>query len=326
MVLALTLLVNSSVFAAEFYRVNKGTKEIIEEFGLCKTIENNSSHDLFVPTKTKDEFSAFLTHTPNGIAVSSCCPDGYIRVPAIEPYTIRSFCVAKYEMKNVGGVATSKAEGAPWVNITRDEARAKCATLGTGYSLITNAQWQTIARNIEQVAANWSGRAVGSGALNRGHSDSSPNSSLPASTDDDQACHQTGQTCSSTTWHSQKRTHVLLNGEVIWDFSGNVAEWIYENASDLALSFNLRLYAGWFEYPQLTAEDRNLFGPSNSSWNSTQGIGLLYSAGTANGAILRGGGYTTTQEGSTGIYYANLNYSPLTVHQYFGFRCVFNPE
>lgn len=61
----------------------------------------------------------------------------------------------------------------------------------TGYSLITNAQWQTIARNIEQVSANWSGGSVGAGSLNRGHSDSAPNNALAASTDDD-PCYDTG--------------------------------------------------------------------------------------------------------------------------------------
>ena len=42
-----------------------------------------------------------------------------------------------------------------------------------GAQLITNDQWMTIATNIANQASNWSGNSVGSGALNRGHSDGS---------------------------------------------------------------------------------------------------------------------------------------------------------
>jgi hypothetical protein len=97
--------------------------------------------------------------------------------------------------------------------------------------LITNAEWQTLARNIELVAVNWSSGTIGSGSLNRGHSDNAPPSSLAADVSDFNACSGTGQTCSNITWDSQRRTHVLSTGQVIWDFAGNVMEWVKDTNS-----------------------------------------------------------------------------------------------
>ena len=130
----------------------------------------------------------------------------------------------KYEAKNVGGVATSQASSSPWAYITQYDATMKCRSLGDGFNLISNDQWMTVATNIANQASNWEDGSVGSGALNRGHSDGTPYSSLAASTDSD-ACSGTGQSCSDISWDSQKRTHTLSNGEVIWDMAGNLTEW-----------------------------------------------------------------------------------------------------
>ena len=89
------------------------------------------------------------------------------------------FCVMKYEAKKDGGVMPrSVAAGFPWVKISPGSAIFACAQLGSGYELITNEMWQTIARNIETaqsapgVYLNWSNASVsGDNALNRGHSD-----------------------------------------------------------------------------------------------------------------------------------------------------------
>src|SRR5690606_37680072 len=88
--------------------------------------------------------------SPNG------CPQHWIRVPAYQDddTNVPAFCVMKYEAKDVGGVATSRPEGAPWTAKTRgaDASEAgsawkACADLGA--DLITNLQWQSIARQIE---------------------------------------------------------------------------------------------------------------------------------------------------------------------------------
>lgn len=102
-----------------------------------------------------------------------------------------------------------------------------CRDLGANYDLISNAQLQTIARNIEMVPSNWSSGIVGTGSLNRGHSDGAPAYTRAADVDvdDNNACANTDQTCSSTVWDSQRRRHKLSNGKVIWDFAGNAWEW-----------------------------------------------------------------------------------------------------
>src|SRR5690606_33913666 len=91
------------------------------------------------------------------------CPANFVRVPALSPYTSEDFCVSKYEMKiqgddngnqayNAAWVAEARPGGTPWVNVTRFEAVTECQALGSQYDLIGTAEWQTIARNIEQVA------------------------------------------------------------------------------------------------------------------------------------------------------------------------------
>lgn len=328
--LAVFCLFCSSAFAVDKYRVDQGRMIKIEAHGSCKYVENKSAYAIFIPARTKGELDAFISHTPNGVTLYSCCPEGYIRIPALEPYTTQSFCVAKYEMKRETSgysfFAASQAEGTPWINIDRNEAHSECQRLGSSYSLISNAQWQTIARNIEQVAANWSGGAVGVGQLNHGHSDNDPASPLAAISDDNQPCFQTRQSCSASIWQSQKRTHVLSTGETIWDFAGNVVEWVLEDASALKPSIQLRTQARWFEYSDLTPEDRNLFGPSDSSWNSAKGIGQLYTPGSSLAGVIRGGAYYSNESNSIGIFYANLGHSPSTVNNLFGFRCVLNQQ
>lgn len=212
------------------------------------------------------------------------CPTGYIRVPGNSQYNTTDFCVAKYEMKNVGGVPVSKPSETPWGNIDRNQARAACESLGAGYQFITNAQWQTIARNIAQVAENWSDGAVGSGVLNRGHSDSDPYGFLEASSRDDDACLGTGQKCSSTVWGEQRRTHVLSNGEVIWDFAGNVWEWVYDDLDEL--EYTGPTDPGYKGFSILGEDVRSLSGPADGAWTSSYGVGRLY--GGSGGAVYRG--------------------------------------
>jgi formylglycine-generating enzyme required for sulfatase activity len=133
------------------------------------------------------------------------------------------FCVDKYEAKQSGSIAVSQASGTPWVNITQYDARAACRAAGK--RLITEEDWIHIAQDVEQVGWNWSGGTPGSGVMSDGHSDNAPANSLAASTDDD-PCYGTGQTCDTSTWDSQRRTYKLSNGEYIWDFGGNVWNWV----------------------------------------------------------------------------------------------------
>jgi hypothetical protein len=262
------------------------------------------------------------------------CPTGYIAVPALAGYTTADFCVAKYEMKNVGNVATSEAAGLPWSTIARGTdsttdggAWKACKDLGTGYDLISNAQWQTIARNIADQGVNWSNGSATSGTaaeLNRGHSDVAPNSTLAASTDDNDGCYGTGQTCSSIVWDSQRRTHVLSNGNFIWDFAGNLWEWVKDNntasqgATDFISTFNTA------DSRQINYGNDTLCATPLVSPNCGMGYGYMdYSTG----AIARGGAYYywSGLVYSSGIFATDLSVSKVTAYVTSGFRCVYVP-
>lgn len=177
------------------------------------------------------------------------CNEHYVKVVPYGGYTEQAFCVAKYEMRNNGSnTADSTPSGQPWVNLNREAAKTACQSISGGrHKLITNDEWQTLARNIEAVADNWDRREIGSsGGLGRGHSDGLPASVLSASSDDNEGCYQTGQECKGIIWSSQRRTHTLLNGEVIWDVAGNAWEWV---ADDNSLSY------GDDQYLSLVARD-----------------------------------------------------------------------
>jgi hypothetical protein len=178
------------------------------------------------------------------------CPDGYIPVPGNATFSTSDFCVMKYEAKALkndtdelqmnggtgsGGWASlyhptsntsgyrpvSVPEAKPWRWINQTDAKSACANLGAQYALINNPEWMSIAHNIENVAANWSNDAVGDGHLSRGHSDNNPNEPCDGQT----LNVHTNCTTSAATFN-QKRTHILSNGELIWDLAGNVWEWV----------------------------------------------------------------------------------------------------
>ena len=200
-------------------------------------------------------------------SASKKCPDNFVALPLLDGYTSHGFCVAKYEMKldtdSISSLA-SKATGTPIVNVSKSSAVNQCQLLGAGYDLITNDEWQTLARNIELVPGNWGGGTVGNVlGLSVGVSTGNP---LVASEDDNEACAGietctvspvtclplATASCSGTTWHLQRRTFRVSNenesenenesveedekdredgkdGGVIWDVAGNVWEWVKDD-------------------------------------------------------------------------------------------------
>lgn len=49
----------------------------------------------------------------------------------------------------------------PIADINQAEAIAACQSMGSGYHLITNNEWMTIARSIEANPTNWSSGTIG---------------------------------------------------------------------------------------------------------------------------------------------------------------------
>lgn len=262
------------------------------------------------------------------MATPSNCPGGYIEVPGNAVVGApNNFCVMKYEAKNDGnGSPTSTAETSPWVSINQVNAKAVCTSLGTGYDLISNSEWMTIARNVENVASNWTGGAVGTGCLKRGNTGTvSP-------------CEEAGYDGADPESGASRNALASLtlnNNEVIWDLSGNVWEWVDrtlggELSTDMAVRD--RAYVStdngpadiWVEFSAVdmfsNVMPAEAMLPENPNYNAAQGVGR-YLSSTVGGAALRGGYW---DDGSlAGAFSLNLLYSSTLLGSGVGFRCVF---
>ena len=133
------------------------------------------------PTATNKPVATKEANTP-----PRKCPSQFVL-----PFVESNFCVAKYEMKlhrlpDGGGVPESRATDDPWTNLTTEEALLACRKMGDGYALITNEQWQLVAKAIESNEDNWQDGVIPKG----------------------------------------RRVFILFGEEVIWDFGGSVREWV----------------------------------------------------------------------------------------------------
>jgi len=241
-------------------------------------------------------------------------------------------------------IPASSPTGSPWRRINATNALAECNSLNTGgatnYDLISSPEWMTIARNAEGVGANWEAGTSGSGAMFRGHSDNSPASALSAAADND-PYNGTGNTSSEAmnSGKEQKRTLTLSNGEVIWDLSGNVSEWVdWETGGEFTTVLQEdkafdgtdgAALAAWREFRLLDQNINNgdvmdplTWQSSNPELDSSHGIGQYY-AGTSGGAALRGGYW---YYGSfAGAFSLALSASTAGTASSVGFRCVYRP-
>ena len=228
-----------------------------------------------------------------------------------------SFYVMKYEAKNVGGSAYSQAGTAPWVNINLANAGAKCSAIGA--HLCTVKEAQTINRNLEKVAANWIG-SVGSGVLKRGNvGDSNPGDYDGPNPDYDGA-----GTGSDRTATSPARM-ILSGGQEIWDWSGNVREWITGDGtngcvdSSGGVSWPNYATADWCGASPDLSSQRSVLGPSACLDNNNHGFGIYEGASSDAYGFLRGGHF---DDGSAYRGQYNLWVQPVDRELVqIGFRC-----
>ncbi len=310
-----------------------------------------------------DNFSVAFSQTRDDGSIDSksttytrtafTCPTGYVGVPRSEIEGLghasamnghsdwwldvsKDFCVMKYPAKNNNSstYATSTTTKTPWSNLKRgidenDPASAfkACSDVPTGtHRLISNTQWQTVARNAESVGANWSGGAVGSGVLNKGHTDNSAHS-LPNSTDTD-PYFETGNSENDPVgggWE-QKRTHVLSNGEIVWDFGGNIWQFVSDNALDIGMSPQIEYVPGYTSNAYFSIENhttnRLLFAP-NGFYGINENVGSIWGG---NQAIRRAWYWSDYLNVRGGIFTATLGYSTTASLALTGFRCAALPQ
>jgi len=290
------------------------------------------------------------------------CPTGYIAVPGNSMYGTSDFCVAKYEMKAVaisaptvgltspntyhntpfdsisnlttpttsanGRAIASIASGFPIAEIDQPTSADYCANQNTvsGASLISNAEWMTIARNIEAQLSNWTtgtaaSSAIGIGGLYRGHTDKATDLGeykFLVAGDDNNGYIGTGQSGFSI----ERRTHTLSNGEIIWDLSGNVMEYTSDTIMGVDKPNN-GLANQWQEWTTITnfgTLSYDLTRPSNNTWNSTQNMGKYYTGELTGGpwVLIRGGWIDSD---IAGIFALEIT-DPAGIAWIRGFRCV----
>jgi hypothetical protein len=261
-----------------------------------------------------------MTLTVNTAVPGSECDPGYVLVRGNTDagYYYNDFCVAQFEMKNDGsGPAVSQADGVPWT-LSYDSAEQKCGEIGEGHDLISNAQWQTIARAIELEPRNWSGGVVGSGSLNVGVYDEWSPKAAHQESDPSQlnACYfNSGEGCSLNDANELKRTHWLsAMDDYIWDFSGNVREWV---------QFSEPLEGDSYSYiANLTGGYRSYFGSPDGNIYLDEVFGYAHIRVT-DPYVTRGGG---TGGGGSDLGVGIYRVQTVSSDKVSGFRCVHPPR
>jgi formylglycine-generating enzyme required for sulfatase activity len=191
---------------------------------------------------------------------------GFVLVPEVTlpgGLVVPSFYVAQYAAsKSDDGKAIIDASRKPWTNINFSASKAACAA--AGYSMITETQWLAIAYNASQQAINWTGGAVGDGDLFQGYR----NGSGPLA----------GDTTIGNT--DTRRWLELSNGSRVYDFNGNVFQWIFDDVQGSA--------DGLIE-KKITLESPSMATAPHPS--HTKGMGWRPSAAVdwSGSALIRGG-------------------------------------
>jgi len=303
--------------------------------GMIHRFIENCDADIYVYREVMNPFD--FTYTPDLIQSSpvqskfDCSGLGggsWIAVVGNPVYDTSDFCVMKYEASDIMGTANSGIS-TPWTGVTQNAADLGCTNLGPNYALISNSQWMTIGESIRNNGANWDNGIVGSGTLNIGHSDNAPAAPLAPNSDDNLACDGTGQTCNLSSWNQQKRTHQLSNGEIIWDFGGNVWEWtsdMFDNTDKLAFANT------YLEYNSTNITSGvssalplgDLISTGAIGLSTAHGIGSYYPGLTGvGGSIVRGGRFSGGTYG--GIFAAFTAVDSTYSSSDLGFRCVYVP-
>ncbi len=285
----------------------------------------------------------FYANTSNIYGTSGCsgplsytyetCPSGYLHVPRNTSVGTNSdFCVMKYEAKDNGsGVAVSQAAGNLFVSLTIGASQTKCNNIGAKYDLISNPEWMTVARNAESVSSNFEAGVMARGwAASTSNGDTWTNTVVASSTGPNCKYNTAADSCASSGNHLYRRTLALSNGEEIWDFSGNVWEWVDWSHTTAGLQLGpTTCSASWVEFPAVVSDAcytggallSNQVFPATSNGSSVEGFGRFL--GGSGGTALRGGSWSSGFR--AGAFTLHLTSSTADTFTTVGFRCVYRP-
>lgn len=313
-------------------------------------LENGQGYNLTfcLGDRTDDLDGGSHSGTHNGILN---CPTGYLAVPGSSTYNTNDFCVMKWEAKcaddtdlttglpvpatgsqtydnenfpctiDLERTPVSVSSGYPIGSVDQKHAVSLCESIEA--HLMTNAEWMTIAHNLENVASNWFDpnnpevHTIGTGYVYEGNFGSTGNLALDGT--DEFACRD--EAC--------KRTLSLSTGEKIWDLSANVAELLANTCEPGGPGEDLYepSSGSYFEWDSERLADYELgaSGPSinpNTAkpYNSEQKIGQYYGCANSGNIFIRGGRADESTE--AGIFSLSLEHGPDRINPLYGFRCV----
>ena len=272
----------------------------------------------------------------------------------------------------VSQYGTATEQRIPWVYITQPQAAAACASVGA--HLVTIAEAQTINRNVETQNSNWP-HGIGQQCMYAGHVDGDPLSFALAPTGDDQhndpyqsmnendgnvaqgagrcpfvlSDYTTNPATLRDNGIYSRRTLYLSTGATLWDWSGNVGEWLAGTCTNNGNGYGASAIfpssgAGnggtYFDYnpqdhigaaytewtqPYLADYESVILGPRNpllagsAALNSNWGVGKYWGC-FANGFAMYRGGYAF--KGSNGgVFHLDAGHTNNFNHNYVGFRC-----
>ncbi len=205
---------------------------------------------------------------------------------------VPAFNVGKYACsKSDIGTAIVVKDRKPWNRINFHDAKKACTD--SGYSLITELQYLAIAYQIVNQAENWTTGKVGEGEVYRGIHKGNVNEA------------QDGNYESNAP--TERRWHVLANGARVYDFSGNIYSWVFDDVQ----GDENGIIAKPFDKESATITTAP-YG------NREHGIGDT-STGTdwSGGALFRGGCW---RSGGAGVFVLNYGW-PDRDYGNVGFRC-----
>jgi hypothetical protein len=318
--------------------INVSTVTIEAEQDLIIGAEHDETWTINLPNALKaiDEIKIYKSTVPTRLTANHfnfTCPENFVMVPgSINSVHLNPFCAAKYEMKEANiTTAISKPDGVPWFDVTQSDAKTFCSNMGSGYSLINNNQWMSMADHISTVNANWNNGVFSTLAtatqLPRGNFESLQ--ILEADADDANYCANVPGCSQISSWNEKMRTLTLPNGEVIWDLAGNAAEHVDKTvASDKPGATSVIDADFDVNEPDATTSLTNQeFKPnlSASLTNEDHAIGSYVPGTNGSGGIMLRGGSSAEIDSSpaAGLYFLDISNA---ASQEAGFRCIFLVE